>query len=112
MLVMTTAILLLPSQAEEFDYGGQGIAYLDIDAGNNGAVFRLDEDVDIKPTPTSGFYVGWTAGGEYLRYTVDVQTDVEVFNFDFTVAAPPLRIGSFRVVAGGNDCSDFTIDLT
>ena len=37
---------------------------------------------------------------------------VEVFDFDFTVAAPPLRIGSFRVVAGGNDCSDFTIDLT
>ncbi|CAN0416063.1 unnamed protein product, partial [Ascophyllum nodosum] len=99
-------------EAEEFDYGGQGIAYLDTDAGNNGEVFRLDEDVDIKPTPTSGFYVGWTAGGEYLRYTVDVQTDVEAFDFDFTVAAPPLRFGSFRVVAGGNDCSDFTIDLS
>ena len=38
MLVMTTAVLLLPSQAEEFDYGGQGIAYLDTDAGNNGEV--------------------------------------------------------------------------
>ena len=37
---------------------------------------------------------------------------VEAFDFDFTVAAPPLRFGSFRVVAGGNDCSDFTIDLS
>ncbi|CAN0428874.1 unnamed protein product [Ascophyllum nodosum] len=58
----------------------------------------------MKPIPTPGFYVGWIAGGEYLRYTVDVQVDVDAFDFDFVVAAPSGRFGSFRVVAGGNDC--------
>jgi len=40
--------------------------------------FRLDEDVDIKLVPDGeGYYVGWTNGGEFLRYTVDVQMDGE-----------------------------------
>ena len=37
-MTMSMTMLVLPSQAEEFDYGGQGIAYLDTDAGNNGGV--------------------------------------------------------------------------
>ena len=41
-----------------------------------------------------------------------VYRTVDAFDFDFVVAAPPKRFGSFRVVAGGNDCSDFTIDLS
>ena len=37
-MTMSMTMLVLPSQAEEFDYGGQGIAYLDTDAGKNGGV--------------------------------------------------------------------------
>ncbi|CAM9994987.1 unnamed protein product, partial [Ectocarpus sp. 8 AP-2014] len=61
-------------QAEEFDKGGQGAAYYDIDAGNNGGAFRTTEDVDIKATTAGGHYVGWTRAGEFTRYTVDVRT--------------------------------------
>ena len=60
-------------QTENYDIGGQGLAYSDTTAGNAGNVYRSD-DVDIGPTtdPSSnGFYVGWTRAGEWLKYTVN-----------------------------------------
>lgn len=36
--------------------------------------FRTDEAVDVSKTGDgSGYSVGWTRAGEYLRYTVDVE---------------------------------------
>jgi hypothetical protein len=80
-----------------FDCGGEGMAYHDSDPTNHGSGelnrgptekdnFRKTEGVDTsytkeafdkwiegKPLPPDQFYVGWTAPGEWLRYTVDVQ---------------------------------------
>lgn len=60
-------------QAENFDEGAAGIAYLDTNSGNNGGAYRAT-DVDIQPTADTGggFSVGWTKTGEWLKYTVDV----------------------------------------
>ena len=41
---------------------------------------RLEEDVDIKDNGTDGYYVGWAEAGEYLRCSVDVQTEGELIN--------------------------------
>lgn len=84
-------------QAELYDAGGEGVAYHDSDPGNNGSgklnkgtseldQFRKDEDVDTSYTKsgidktvggqdeTPGeLYVGWTAPGEWIKYTVDVK---------------------------------------
>jgi hypothetical protein len=62
-------------QAENFDEGGQGVAYFDTKAGNSGASYRTT-DVDIGPTSDTGggYYVGWTKAGEWLKYTVSVTT--------------------------------------
>ncbi|CAM9852218.1 unnamed protein product, partial [Laminaria digitata] len=62
-------------QAENFDLGGQGVAYFDTTPGNspNGA-FRPDDDVDIDPLG-NGYNIGHIRAGEFLRYTVDVTTD-------------------------------------
>jgi hypothetical protein len=58
-------------QAEDFDNGGEGIAYHDTTPGNSGGVYR-QTDVDIEPA-TDGLYdVGWTAPSEWLNYTVNV----------------------------------------
>ena len=61
-------------QAEDFDRGGAGAAYADTDAGNRGQVYRTGEGVDLQPTTDQGggYNVGWTAGGEWLQYTIDV----------------------------------------
>jgi hypothetical protein len=37
-------------EAENFDKGGQGLAYYDTTAGNRGVAYRPDEDVDIEAT--------------------------------------------------------------
>ena len=57
-------------EAEEFDYGGKGVAYSDSDSTNLGESFRT-EGVDIKKT-VNGTIVGWTMKDEWLVYTVNV----------------------------------------
>lgn len=60
-------------QAENYDTGGEGVAYHDTDAANNGGQYRTD-GVDIEATTDTGggYDVGWTAAGEWLNYTVNV----------------------------------------
>ncbi len=61
-------------EAEDFDIGGESIAYHDIDAGNNGNQYRTLEDVDIENCSDAGggYNTGWIRAGEWLEYTVDV----------------------------------------
>lgn len=61
-------------QAEDYDLGGQGVAYHDTDPGNNGGQYRPAEGVDIEACADlgGGYNVGWTSAGEWLEYTVDV----------------------------------------
>ena len=61
-------------QAEEFDLGGQGVAYNDTSFGNTGGQFRLLEDVDIGTCIDidGGYSIGWMDAGEWLEYTVNV----------------------------------------
>lgn len=59
-------------EAENYDLGGQGIAYNDNTTGNNGNVYRTD-NVDIQ-AGESNYAIGWIAQGEWLEYTVNVTT--------------------------------------
>lgn len=104
-------------QAELFDVGGEGIAYHDVDAFNNGSgtlnkgasyvdQFRKDEGVDISYTKkqfdktvdgqdeTYGeLYVGWTSPGEWIKYTVDVkQAGVYTVNAHLSSNSPNAEI--------------------
>jgi endonuclease/exonuclease/phosphatase family metal-dependent hydrolase len=58
-------------EAEDFDNGGEGVAYHDNSGGNNGGAYR-QTDVDIEPSSNGGYDVGWIAPGEWLNYTVSV----------------------------------------
>jgi endonuclease/exonuclease/phosphatase family metal-dependent hydrolase len=58
-------------QAEDFDNGGQYVAYYDNTPGNAGGAYRAT-DVDIQPTSAGGYAVAWIGAGEWLRYTVNV----------------------------------------
>ncbi len=61
--------------AEDFDNGGQGVAYSDTTAGNAGGQYR-PTDVDVSATTDTGggFAVGWVVAGEWLEYTVNVDS--------------------------------------
>lgn len=60
-------------QAEDFDNGGEGVAYHDVDAGNLGGQYRTT-GVDIESCSEGGFNVGWLRTTEWLEYTVNVST--------------------------------------
>src|SRR5262249_6816430 len=54
-------------QAEDFDGGGEGVAYHDTDAVNNGGQYRnTSVDIENASDTGGGYDVGWTAGGEWL----------------------------------------------
>ncbi len=58
-------------QYDVFEGGnGQGIAYSDNDAFNQGN-FRPSEGVDANSTTNEGFTVGWINSGEWLEYTIN-----------------------------------------
>jgi len=84
-------------ECEFYDEGGEGVAYHETDGRNHGSGelnkggadrdnFRKDEHVDISytkadwdnsafnrvPQELGRFYLGWTATGEWVRYTVDI----------------------------------------
>jgi hypothetical protein len=59
-------------QAEDYNRGGEGIAYHDTTPGNAGGAYRTD-DVDIE-SAGGVTNVGWVREGEYLTYTAEVAT--------------------------------------
>jgi glutamine amidotransferase PdxT len=59
-------------QAEDFDRGGEGVAYHDLTAANQGALYRTTEDVDIISPYAGGHVVNNFQTGEWLEYTVNV----------------------------------------
>ena len=58
-------------QAEDFDLGGEGVGYHDLEAANQGASYRTAEGVDVQSATDTGggFNVGWITTGEWLVYT-------------------------------------------
>ncbi|HTQ54524.1 MAG TPA: cellulase family glycosylhydrolase [Bryobacteraceae bacterium] len=84
-------------QAEFYDTGGEGVAYHDTEAENQGSGklnkgdrwvdrFRRDEGVDLSYTKAGidttadgeaekpgELYLGWTAPGEWVKYTIEVR---------------------------------------
>ncbi len=60
-------------QAENYDKGGEGLAYHDADEANQGdASFRTDEGVDIVKG-NGGKAVGYTSANEWIEYSVNVK---------------------------------------
>lgn len=89
-------------QTENFDNGGEGVAYHDADAGNNGGVYRsTDVDIAASGDTGGGYVVGWMAGGEWLKYSVNVGT-AGTYTLEFRVASAGAG-GTFHLEVNGVD---------
>jgi N-acetyl-anhydromuramyl-L-alanine amidase AmpD len=89
-------------QAENYDKGGEGVAYHDLDAANlGGGVFRTTEGVDVQKTTDAGggFNVGYAKAAEWLEYTINVATAGK-YTFDFRVASAGSN-GKFHAAIDG-----------
>jgi hypothetical protein len=93
-------------EAENFDTGGEGVAYHDLDAGNNGGQYRLSEGVDIEVTTDTGggYDVSSVQAGEWLQYTVNVQPQNLYSTYTFAVqVASSGNGGTFHIEVNGID---------
>ncbi|GAA0558387.1 carbohydrate-binding protein [Chitinophaga japonensis] len=97
----TPAALPGKIEAEDFDTGGEGIAYHDASIGNAGNQYRTAADVDIEGCSEGGFNIGYVAAGEWLEYTVNVTTP-GVYTLAARVATP-YDGKSFHVELDGQD---------
>ena len=61
-------------QLEDFDDGGDGVAYHDTTVANEGGLYRAGESVDIfgRASAEGRLLVARVKAGEWLEYTVDV----------------------------------------
>ncbi|MGH6690950.1 MAG: carbohydrate-binding protein, partial [Gammaproteobacteria bacterium] len=94
----------LPAQqveAENYDLGGEGIAYHDTTAGNVFGAYRTD-DVDVGAIPGGGHHVGFMADGEWTEYTVNV-TQTAVYQLVVRLASANAATTRFRVLLDGQD---------
>jgi hypothetical protein len=87
-------------QAENYDLGGEGVAYHDTAAGNTGGLYRTD-NVDVEATGDAGggHNVGWISNGEWLEYTVN--TTAGTYQITARVASAGAAVGDIRVLLDG-----------
>jgi hypothetical protein len=96
-------------EAENYDLGGQNVAYYDNSAGNEPGAYR-DDDVDIEvTTDDQGEYnVGWIKPGEWLEYTVTIPEGT----YDFKARISSTAESRFTVSIDGTDVSTVTVPNT
>jgi arabinoxylan arabinofuranohydrolase len=88
-------------EVENYDKGGQGVAYSDNDTTNTGGQFRPNEGVDIEAGGNGGYNVGWTNAGEWMEYTVNV-AETTTYTVKVVVASPDGK-SSVRIKMDGKD---------
>jgi len=75
-------------EAEDFDEGGQGAGFYDTAKNNEGGKYRTGKD--IYPGIDSGgtgYYVGWTNGGEWMNYTMEIKEE-GVYDITINYSSP------------------------
>jgi hypothetical protein len=85
-------------EAEDYDQGGEGVAYHDMTPVNQGHTYRQD-DVDIEADAEAGYYVNKIMQQEWLKYTVRVQQS-GAYQLDIRLAGAT-RHNTIRVEVDG-----------
>ena len=88
-------------EMENFDKGGEGIAYHDDEITNKGNLYRLSDGVDIGSAQDGGHSLGWVMADEWTKYTVDV---ANAAYYDMTIIVASAEDGhTFRIEFDGVD---------
>ena len=105
-------------EAENYDFGGEGIAYHDIANGADTA-YRADNIGVEAGTVSNGYYVTWTAAGEWDTYTLRVAS-AGTYTLSAAIGSPTaggtfhLEFGPLRQVGGTGvtKTAEFTVPNT
>jgi hypothetical protein len=113
-LVGDTPVII---EAEQYDQGGESVAYHDTDAGNGGAPIRTSEGVDLKLISGSNYRVNNAFAGEWFEYTIDLAKGDD-YTLEYRVSSRGsngrFRVETFDPIMGTwtNDVGAFTIPNT
>ncbi|MGD0940213.1 MAG: carbohydrate-binding protein [Terracidiphilus sp.] len=91
-------------KAENYDTGGQGVAYNVTSTNGTDNAFRSDGvDLETATAPATGNDLGWTASGQWFKYTVSVTT-AGSYTVSFLVAGDVAVTDAFHLsnAAGTN----------
>lgn len=98
-------------EAENFTCGGQGVAYNDEEAVNQGGAYRPAEGVDLQNTSDTGggFNIGWNRDGEWLKYKLNVPSNaINSFRLRFASSSGNSRV---QIFLDGTDIGGGVISL-
>ncbi len=95
-------------EAEDYNHGGPGVGYMDLNSGNQGGAYR-DDDVDVYPCQScsNAHTIGYTQTGEWLAYYIDSRPG-GLYDFKFTVGTQDAQCALELFVDG---VSKGTLDL-
>ena len=98
-------------QAENYDLGGEGVAYQDTEAENLTGAYR-SEGVDIEPSNDidGSFSLGWFDANEWVEYSVISQPGI--YTVTVRTAAGEANPGDLRVLLGNSEVGTFDIPDT
>jgi len=106
----TLALTTIRIEAEDYDAGGEGVAYHDDTANNIGGRYRLTEAVDIEGNTdgyhagmTTNYNVGWFNKNEWMKYTTNIPVTA-YYDLTFRVAYPSPYAGyTFHLEVDGTN---------
>lgn len=96
-------------EAEDYDYGGEGLAYHETTAENIPGKYRPKEGVDIEYR-SGGFQIAYAVPSEWMEYSVDV-TDAGTYEVTVPVASVDGG-GMFRISFNGKTVATMTAPKT
>ncbi len=88
-------------EAENYDLGGEGVAFHDLSPTNMGGQFRTDA-VDLESCTEGGYDLGYVQAGEWTEYSVNVN-QAGAYTLQARVATT--GSGTFHVELDGQDIS-------
>lgn len=87
-------------QAEDYDLGGEGVAYADAEAANYGGAYRGDGvDIEASGDVEGGFAVAWFDDSQWMEYTLAATPGV--YQFNLRVSSNESIVGDVRVTLDG-----------
>ncbi|MEN6517369.1 MAG: carbohydrate-binding protein, partial [Methanospirillum sp.] len=98
-------------EAEDYDTGGENVAYHDTTPENQGMAYRLAEGVDVDASSVT--HIGYVQAGEWVEYTVNVPA-AGTYSTAFRVGSwyPELGTRSIAVSVDGSSKGTVTVPIT
>jgi len=90
-------------EAEDFDIGGEGLTYHDLDERNIAGAYRPDEGVDIYDRLGDGYQIGNAFPGEWCEYTLNI---TETGKYTIKTYLASIQAGGEFQIKIGDICSD------